>query len=594
MSKKQINDKTAMGLAVSGSSMETLRKVMEVIGKYRILVLLSILLAAISVILQLYIPVLFGDAIDTILGVKQVRFDLLMPYLVRIAGLVVAASFATWVMNLTNNRLTYRTVRDIRAKAIRQMQVLPLSTLDAHSTGDLVQRVIADVDQLSDGLLLGFTQFFSGIITIIVTLGFMFSRNVEITIMVLVLTPVSFLVARFIATRSYSMFRKQTETRGRQTALINEMVGSEKVVKAFGYEGRASERFHDINEELRTYSRDAIFFSSLTNPSTRAVNNVIYALVALVGAHRIMSGVLTVGGLTILLSYANQYMKPFNDISSVVTELQNSMACAARVFALIEAAPESADPAKELVPDQGQVDIEHVAFSYNKEKPLITDFNFEAKPGMTVAIVGPTGCGKTTLINLLMRFYDVDGGAIKVDGQDIRGVSRHSLRKNYGMVLQDTWLKSGTIRENIAFGNPNATDEEIIEAAKAAHSWEFIRRMPEGLDTMVNDDSLSQGQKQLLCITRVMLLMPPMLILDEATSSIDTRTEMEIQMAFQKLMEGRTSFIVAHRLSTIRNADRILVMRDGRILEQGTHDSLMAAGGFYRELYQSQFAGVSE
>jgi ATP-binding cassette subfamily B multidrug efflux pump len=594
MSKKQINDKTAMGLAVSGSSMETLRKVMEVIGKYRILVLLSILLAAISVILQLYIPVLFGDAIDTILGAKQVRFDLLMPYLVRIAGLVVAASFATWVMNLINNRLTYRTVRDIRAKAIRQMQVLPLSTLDAHSTGDLVQRVIADVDQLSDGLLLGFTQFFSGIITIIVTLGFMFSRNVEITIMVLVLTPVSFLVARFIATRSYSMFRKQTETRGRQTALINEMVGSEKVVKAFGYEGRASERFHDINEKLRTYSRDAIFFSSLTNPSTRAVNNVIYALVALVGAHRIMSGVLTVGGLTILLSYANQYMKPFNDISSVVTELQNSMACAARVFALIEAAPESADPAKELVPDQGQVDVEHVAFSYNKEKPLITDFNFEAKPGMTVAIVGPTGCGKTTLINLLMRFYDVDGGAIKVDGQDIRGVSRHSLRKNYGMVLQDTWLKSGTIRENIAFGNPNATDEEIIEAAKAAHSWEFIRRMPEGLDTMVNDDSLSQGQKQLLCITRVMLLMPPMLILDEATSSIDTRTEMEIQMAFQKLMEGRTSFIVAHRLSTIRNADRILVMRDGRILEQGTHDSLMAAGGFYRELYQSQFAGVSE
>ncbi|MGN8817586.1 ABC transporter ATP-binding protein [Oribacterium sp. HCP28S3_H8] len=594
MSKKQINDKTAMGLAVSGSSMETLRKVMEVIGKYRILVLLSILLAAISVILQLYIPVLFGDAIDTILGAKQVRFDLLMPYLVRIAGLVVAASFATWVMNLTNNRLTYRTVRDIRAKAIRQMQVLPLSTLDAHSTGDLVQRVIADVDQLSDGLLLGFTQFFSGIITIIVTLGFMFSRNVEITIMVLVLTPVSFLVARFIATRSYSMFRKQTETRGRQTALINEMVGSEKVVKAFGYEGRASERFHDINEKLRTYSRDAIFFSSLTNPSTRAVNNVIYALVALVGAHRIMSGVLTVGGLTILLSYANQYMKPFNDISSVVTELQNSMACAARVFALIEAAPESADPAKELVPDQGQVDVEHVAFSYNKEKPLITDFNFEANPGMTVAIVGPTGCGKTTLINLLMRFYDVDGGAIKVDGQDIRSVSRHSLRKNYGMVLQDTWLKSGTIRENIAFGNPNATDEEIIEAAKAAHSWEFIRRMPEGLDTMVNDDSLSQGQKQLLCITRVMLLMPPMLILDEATSSIDTRTEMEIQMAFQKLMEGRTSFIVAHRLSTIRNADRILVMRDGRILEQGTHDSLMAAGGFYRELYQSQFAGVSE
>ena len=594
MSKKQINDKTAMGLAVSGSSMETLRKVMEVISKYRILVLLSILLAAISVILQLYIPVLFGDAIDTILGAKQVRFDLLMPYLVRIAGLVVAASFATWVMNLTNNRLTYRTVRDIRAKAIRQMQVLPLSTLDAHSTGDLVQRVIADVDQLSDGLLLGFTQFFSGIITIIVTLGFMFSRTVEITIMVLVLTPVSFLVARFIATRSYSMFRKQTETRGRQTALINEMVGSEKVVKAFGYEGRASERFHDINEKLRTYSRDAIFFSSLTNPSTRAVNNVIYALVALVGAHRIMSGVLTVGGLTILLSYANQYMKPFNDISSVVTELQNSMACAARVFALIEAAPESADPAKELVPDQGQVDVEHVAFSYNKEKPLITDFNFEAKPGMTVAIVGPTGCGKTTLINLLMRFYDVDGGAIKVDGQDIRSVSRHSLRKNYGMVLQDTWLKSGTIRENIAFGNPNATDEEIIEAAKAAHSWEFIRRMPEGLDTMVNDDSLSQGQKQLLCITRVMLLMPPMLILDEATSSIDTRTEMEIQMAFQKLMEGRTSFIVAHRLSTIRHADRILVMRDGRILEQGTHDSLMAAGGFYRELYQSQFAGVTE
>ena len=481
----------------------------------------------------------------------------------------------------------------MRGRAIRQIQVLPLAYLDSHSTGDIVQRVIADTDQLSDGLLLGFQQLFSGVITIIMTLVFMFSKNLEITLLVLVLTPVSFLVARFIAFRSYRMFRRQTEIRGRQTALINEMIGNEKVVKAFGYGDRASSRFRELNGELQYYSQRAVFFSSLTNPSTRAVNNVIYALVALIGAFRIMAGALTVGGLTVLLSYANQYMKPFNDISSVITELQNALACAARVFELIEAEPESPDADGEMSGVKGAVDIGDAAFSYDKSRKLIEHFTFHADPGMTVAIVGPTGCGKTTFINLLMRFYDVDGGSIRIDGQDIRGVPRHALRRQYGMVLQETWLKDATVRENIAFGRPDATDEEIIRAAKEAHSWEFIRRMPQGLDTPVRDDSLSAGQKQLLCITRVMLTLPPMLILDEATSSIDTRTEIRIQQAFDKLMEGRTSFIVAHRLSTIRHADAILVMRDGKIIEQGTHESLMAKGGFYTKLYGSQFAGLS-
>nr|WP_041728850.1 ABC transporter ATP-binding protein [Clostridium sp. SY8519] len=577
----------------TSSSMAVLKKVLAVIGRYKALLAASIVMAAVSVIIQLYIPNLYGDAIDGIVAKHRVDFSLVAWYGLRIAVLMVLAALATWIMNIINNRLTFRTVRDIRARAIRQIQDLPLSYLDSHSSGDIVQRVIADIDQLSDGLLLGFTQLFSGIVTIIATLVFMFQRDIGITVLVIVMTPLSFFVARFISTRSFRMFQKQTAVRGRQTALINEMVGSEKVVKAFGHEETASEQFRKVNLELQEYSQKAVFFSSLTNPGTRAVNNVIYALVALVGAFRILGGNLTVGGLTVLLSYANQYMKPFNDISSVITELQNALACAARVFALIEAEPMSKEPDRELQVAQGSVAIEHAAFSYEKTKPLIQDFNFRAEPGMTVAIVGPTGCGKTTLINLLMRFYDVDEGKISVDGQDIYQVTRQSLRRGYGMVLQETWLKQGTVRENIAFGRPEASEEEIIQAAKEAHSWEFIRRMPEGLDTVIDDDSLSQGQKQLLCITRIMLTLPPMLILDEATSSIDTRTEIRIQEAFSKMMKGRTSFIVAHRLSTIRSADRILVMKEGKIIEQGTHEELMAANGFYTSLYNSQFAGTA-
>jgi ATP-binding cassette subfamily B multidrug efflux pump len=585
------------------SSMDVLKKVLRVISHYRFLLLLSVILAAVTVVLQLYIPILFGNAIDLVLGPGKVRFQPMRSLFLRILILILLTAVLTWLMNLINNRLTYRTVQDIRSKAIRKIQTLPLSYLDSHSTGDIVQRVIADVDQLSDGLLLGFTQLFSGLVMIFVTLGFMFSKNIEITFMVLLLTPVSFLVAKFISGRSYKLFRKQTEVRGKQTALINEMVGNEKVVKAFGHEKKASDQFRVLNEDLQSASEKAIFLSSLTNPSTRAVNNVIYALVALVGAGMILAGRLTVGGLTVLLTYANQYMKPFNDISSVITELQNAMACAQRIFELIESDSESPDPKALLHPwlyEEGKdgehaigaVDISHVAFSYDKSKKLIEDFNFHADPGMKIAIVGPTGCGKTTFINLLMRFYDVDQGSISIDGQKINEVSRGSLRKNYGMVLQDSWIKNGTVRENIAFGKPDASDEEIIRAAKEAHSYEFIRRMPKGLDTMISDEDLSQGEKQLLCISRVMLLMPPMLILDEATSSIDTRTELLIQSAFDKLMQGRTSFIVAHRLSTIRNADVILVMKDGRIIEQGSHDELMKKGGFYTSLYNSQFAGV--
>lgn len=572
------------------TSLTTLKKVLNVIDAYRILLVLSIVLAGVSVVLQLYVPVLFGRAIDGIVGAGRVDFALVGRYLTRIIALVALSSLATLIMNLINNQLTYRTVRDIRAKAIRQIQVLPLSYLDGQSIGDLVQRVIADVDQVSDGLLLGFTQLFTGIITILVTLYIMFTKNVEISLMIVVLTPVSFFAAKFIATHSYHMFRQQTAVRGRQTALINEMVGSEKVVKAFRHEAKASEQFDVLNKDLQHYTQHALFYSSLTNPSTRAVNNVIYALVALLGAFRILSGTITVGDLTVLLYYANQYMKPFTDISSVVTELQNAMACAARVFTLIDAQPQSPDPQAQLAFKDGKMDIQHVYFSYVKDKKLIEDFNFHVEPGQTTAIVGPTGCGKSTFINLLMRFYDVDQGTISIDGQDTQTVDRHSLRKTYGMVLQETWLKQGTIRENIAFGKPGATEEEIIHAAKEAHSWEFIRRLPQGLDTVVDDDSLSQGQKQLLCITRVMLALPPMLILDEATSSIDTRTELRIQAAFAKLMKGRTSFIVAHRLSTIRSADQILVMRDGKIIEQGTHDTLMAQNGFYTQLYNSQFA----
>ncbi len=592
MSGKNAGNAKANGKKADGAkadSAQTLRKVLRVIGRYRLLLLLSILLAGATVVLQLYIPILFGDAIDKIVAAGRVDFASLAPILAKIGVLVVASAAGTWVMNIINNRLAYRTVQDIRAKAIRKIQVLPLSYLDTHSAGDVVQRVIADTDQLSDGLLLGFTQLFAGVVTIAVTLGFMFSKDVSITLMVLVLTPASFLVARFIASRSYEMFGRQTETRGRQTALINELVGNQKIVKAFCHERSASEQFARINEELQGYTQHAVFFSSLTNPSTRAVNNVIYALVALVGAWRIMGGGLTIGGLTVMLSYANQYMKPFNDISSVVTELQNALACAARVFELIEAAPEPADASDELLHCNGYVDIEGVAFSYDKSQSLIEGFDFHATPGTKTAIVGPTGCGKTTFINLLMRFYDVDAGSISVDGHDIRSVTRSSLRHNWGMVLQETWLKNATVRENIAFGRPDATDEQIVAAAREAHSWEFIRHMPQGLDTVITDDSLSQGQKQLLCITRVMLCLPPMLILDEATSSIDTRTEVQIQEAFDKLMQGRTSFVVAHRLSTIRSADKILVMRDGRIIEQGSHDELMAQGGFYTQLYNSQF-----
>ena len=576
------------------TSFQTLGKVLKFIGKYKILLVFSILLSIIAAILQLYVPILFGAAIDTVIKQGEVHYSQLLSVLINIGICIAVASISLWVMNLINNRLTYQTVKEIRAKAMRHMQHIPLSYLDVHSTGDIVQSVIADVDQLSDGLLLGFTQLFMGVVTIIATLVFMLSKNVLITCCVIVLTPVSFFVARFISTRSYRLFQKQTSTRGKQTALINEMIGSEKVVKAFGYERRASKRFKKLNEELQEYTQNALFISSLTNPSTRAVNNVIYAIVAVLGSYSIMKGNLTVGGLTVLLSYANQYMKPFNDISSVVTELQNAMACADRVFTLIEAPAESADPELDLVEKNGAIDIQDVFFSYLPDQKLIENFNFSAKPGTTTAIVGPTGCGKTTFINLLMRFYDTNQGTILIDGQNIYDVSRKSIRKNFGMVLQDTWLKNASIRDNIAFGVENASDEEIIEAAKEAHSWEFIRRMPEGLDTIVTDDSLSQGQKQLLCITRVLLSKPNMLILDEATSSIDTRTELEIQAAFNNLMKGRTSFVVAHRLSTIRNADQIIVMNAGRIIEQGNHDTLMAQNGFYSKLYNSQFVTTNE
>ena len=573
------------------TSTSTLSKLLKLLDKYRVDIFFSIILSAISVITQLYVPILFGEAIDELIGVGMIDMSLIMRYLLRIIIFVGISAFCSYLMSLINNRISYGTINDIRNRTFRHIQKLPLKYLDGHSAGDMLGRVIADADQLSDGLLLGFSQLFAGAVTIFVTLYFMFSRNVEITIMVLLLTPLSFLVARFIARRSYQMFVKQNETRGKQTALINEMITNEKILKAFGYEERASEKFAKINSDLKKYAQSATFYSSLTNPSTRAVNNLIYALVALFGACKILNGSLTVGGLSVLLSYANQYMKPFNDISSVVTELQNSISCAERIFELLEAEAQSADPDRELDVKEGMIDIDNVCFSYRKDQNLIEDFNFHADPGMTIAIVGPTGCGKTTLINLLMRFYDVDKGEIYIDGQEIRSVSRSSLRKSYGMVLQDTWLKKASVRDNIAFGKPEASDEEIIEAAKKTHSYEFIRRMKDGLNTIIDDDSLSQGQKQLLCITRVMLCMPPMLILDEATSSIDTRTEIFIQKAFEQLMEGKTSFIVAHRLSTIRNADKILVMRDGQIIEQGNHDELMKAKGFYFELYNSQFAG---
>ncbi len=570
-------------------SRRTLRRLMKFIAGYKWLLVLSIIFAAASVIMQLYVPVLFGSAIDEIISEHNVFFDNMWLYLRQVLLFAAGAAVLLWAMNLVNNRMTYRVVQDIRSKAINHIQKLPLSYLDRHASGDIVSRIIADADILSDGLLLGFTQLFVSAVTVIATIAFMLAQNVWITLLVILLTPLSFLVAKFIASRSFNMFSRQSEARGAQTALAEEIISGQKTVKAFGHEQRASEDFEKINTELQKYSQKAVFYSSLTNPSTRFVNNIIYAGVALIGVLLIPKGTLTVGGLSIMLFYANQYMKPFNDISAVVTEMQNALACAARIFELLEQPAETEDKDNVQEDIKGEVDIEHMYFSYVKDIPLIQDFNLNVSPGMRIAVVGPTGCGKTTLINLLMRFYDADRGSIRIDGTSVTDVSRHSLRGNFGMVLQDTWIKHGTVRENIAFGKPEASDEEIIRAAKEAHSWEFIEKLPDGLDTVLNEDSLSLGQKQLLCITRVMLISPPMLILDEATSNIDTRTELQIQEAFDRLMEGRTSFIVAHRLSTIRNASLIIVMRDGRIIERGTHEELLAKGGLYSEIYNSQF-----
>ena len=571
-------------------SRRTLQKLIAMISACRLQLIFSVLLAAVSVVLTLYVPILFGSAIDRMIAAGQVDLEAVAETCTQILAAVAAAGAATWLMNILNNRMTYTVVQHLRSRAIRQLQNLPLSYLDGHSVGDIESRIIADSDQLSDGLLLGFTQLFSGVITIIMTLAFMLSKSAEITLLVIVLTPLSFFAAKYIADHSYAMFRRQSEIRGRETALSEEMIGEARTVKAFGYGRTASARFAEINLDLQDCSEKATFFSSLTNPSTRFVNSVIYAAVALSGACMILGGRLSVGGLSVLLSYANQYMKPFNDISSVVTELQNALACAGRVFDLIEQKPEVPEQPSELAPAAGQVSVQDVSFRYEPDRPLIEHFSLRAEPGMRIAIVGPTGCGKTTLINLLMRFYEVNAGAIAIDGTDIRAVTRHSVRRSYGMVLQDTWLKSGTVRDNITIGRPDASEEEILAAAREAHSLEFIRRMPKGLDTEVSEEGMSQGERQLLCITRVMLCRPPMLILDEATSSIDTRTELQVQDAFDRLMKGRTSFIVAHRLSTIRSADLILVMKEGRIIEQGTHESLLAAGGFYSELYRSQFA----
>lgn len=576
----------------AASTASALRKLSPFIGRHWVGLAASIVLAGAMVVLQLYVPILFGDAIDLMVGEGQVWFDGIASYISRIVIIVCISAVCTYFMNLINNRIAFGIVREIRSKAIEHVQRVPLSYLDSHSTGDIVSRITTDTDVLSDGLLLGFTQLFSGIITVIVTLFFMFSKNVTVSLLVVVLTPLSFVVARFISSRSFNLFKKQSEVRGRQTGFIDEIVGNQKVVKAFGYEDRASSRFREINDELVDCSQQAVFYSSLTNPSTRFVNSLVYACVALVGILLVPGGSLTVGGLSVLLAYANQYMKPFNDISSVVTEMQNALACASRLFSFLEEKEETPEASLELGAVGGSVDIKDVSFRYEKDHPLIEDLNVHAEPGMKIAIVGPTGCGKTTIINLLMRFYDVDGGTISIDETPIKDVTRHSLRRSYGMVLQDTWLKGDTVRENIRFGKPDASDEEIIEAAKASHCWEFIQRLPNGLDTILSDDGISQGQKQLLCIARVMLCHPPMLILDEATSSIDTRTEILIQQAFDTLMKGRTSFVVAHRLSTIRNASLILVMKDGHIMEQGTHDELLSRGGFYEKLYNSQFQQV--
>lgn len=573
---------------------ETFKKVLRYIRKYWIYLAASIVMATVTVALTLYFPILTGKVIDRIIGPKQVDFPVIFGILRQMALVVAFTALAQWIMNVCNNRMTYRIVQDIRNEAFRKIEILPLKYIDGHSYGEVVSRVIADVDQFADGLLMGFTQFFTGVITILGTLGFMLSVNVTVTGVVVVVTPLSFFVAGFIAKRTFTMFKLQSETRGEQTALIEEMVGNQKVVQAFSHEEEALAQFDEINEKLGDCSLRAIFYSSLTNPSTRFVNNLVYAGVAVIGALYAIRGGISVGQLSCFLSYANQYTKPFNEISGVVTELQNALACAARIFELIEETPQTpeAENAVVLQNVKGKVELSHVDFSYAPEQKLITDFNLAVKPGQRVAIVGPTGCGKTTVINLLMRFYDVNDGEISVDGADIREVTRESLRENYGMVLQETWLKTGTIRDNIVMGRPEATDEEVIAAAKASHAHSFIKRLSKGYDTVIGEDggSLSQGQKQLLCITRVMLCLPPMLILDEATSSIDTRTEIRIQKAFATMMQGRTSFIVAHRLSTIREADVILVMKDGNIIEQGNHETLLAKKGFYAKLYESQFA----
>lgn len=576
------------------TSSQTVKKVIIRIKKYWVFLILSIIMATITVASSLYVPILVGNAIDYIIGPSNVNFRLIAQILAEIGVVIGITALSQWIMNICNNKITYHVTRDIRDEAIEKIEHLPLKYIDGHSYGEIVSRVIADVDQFADGLLMGFTQFFSGVMTILGTLGFMLSINVKITLVVVLITPVSFFVASFIAKRTYKMFKLQSETRGEQTALIDEMIGGQKVVSAYCHEEEAVRQFDEINDRLQKYSLNAIFFSSITNPSTRFVNSLVYAGVAVTGAISAIYGRLTVGQLSCFLSYANQYTKPFNEISGVVTELQNAIACASRVFELIEEEPEAAESsnAVNLENVDGRVDLNDVEFSYVPDKKLIEDFNLHVKKGQKIAIVGPTGCGKTTIINLLMRFYDVNSGSIDVSGVDIRELTRRSLRAGYGMVLQDTWLKSGTIRENIIMGRPDATEEEIIEAAKAAHSHGFIKRLPNGYDTVIGEDggSLSQGQKQLLCITRVMLCHPPMLILDEATSSIDTRTEIKIQNAFNKLMEGRTSFIVAHRLSTIQSADVILVMKDGHIIEQGDHEELLAKNGFYKKLYESQFA----
>lgn len=569
-------------------------KVLRYIRHYWFFILLSLVFAAVSVVLTLYVPILTGDAIDHIVDKGLVDFKGLFQVLSTIVICVLITAVAQWIMNACNNRITYHVVQDIRAEAFRKIQILPIKYIDGHAYGDVVSRVIADVDQFSDGLLMGFTQLFTGVLTIVGTLCFMISINWKIALVVVCITPISLFVASFIAKKTYSMFRLQSQTRGEQTALIDEIIGNQKVVQAYCHEDESLDEFDEINERLRKCSLKAIFFSSITNPATRFVNSLVYTAVGLTGALAVVSGHFSVGRLSSFLSYANQYTKPFNEISGVITELQNALACAARIFELIEEEPQVPDAADalELTDPDGSVTLSHVSFSYVPERKLIEDFNLSVKPGQRVAIVGPTGCGKTTVINLLMRFYDVNAGKICVNGTDIRDITRNSLRKSYGMVLQETWLKTGTIRDNIVMGNPDATDEEVIAAAKASHAHSFIRRLPEGYDTMITEDggNLSQGQKQLLCIARVMLCLPPMLILDEATSSIDTRTEIKIQQAFATMMEGRTSFIVAHRLSTIREADVILVMKDGSIIEQGNHEQLLAQNGFYANLYQSQFA----